>query len=975
MSERRNAFGMFEVVAEAGLVYGVVGFDDEQPDFEDAEAVEFWAARREEAHAAATDGEVVRASAIQVNQSEWSGGLVTSYELDVTTWASPDHDVLAGHFDDRDAAGSDILALLAGQGWSLSIARGEPDGVVPADLVARLLALFPDGVVVFAREFPEAHWYEPRFASTDQLVAAVAELGLIVDEIPGSDESSGREVNVHTVDAGASVTFVIVDGFAETAVDELRRRFRIRPGDILVGGDGWAAWIDAADSEPRREHAGWMSAIAGAVATACDARMLERVTVEGSRVERWESGATRFGPQSREVTLLLVELAAHTGAWAYEPWSTELELAARGVEVLAVREGRQDALDTVERELRTFVMRDFVKHTGRRALRGLVMRDLLRAEEYGTLTREWRGRKGRIHPEDADVQPPTRSEPVVSAGSEEVEDADWSERAEAEDILHNLLVDELVDEVGRPLHADEDPRVQRRGALKRDRSNWSDDDVDAYEIEVTAWLGDDHDVEGAHLRPGERLDDPAIMFLLAGDGWSLTARHRDPDADIPIDLAQQLLAAIGDGEIVWHRGIPHASWFETQYSTATEMLGPLRARGFEIEVAEDWSGDPYLVESLADDTFAPVILRAPGARAAVRANLLIDDHFAPMAMQAGSSYFDATDGSRLVSGDGWVIEVVAHPDEAAVAMSYAEALGALLGGTCLGVGSREVRVVDDLATRWGPQTVDIRLLMVQVATWDESRMYDEWTDAHQAAWDRARTHLIGGGRFGWIREGFDHVDSVARFDFTERAGKNAFAGLLARDYIPTADYDLLTREWREVVGRIHPSDASVVARIDDDIRDAVAANPFLGRAWHPLVALLSEATDGLRSGFWRVGVVRPLGDRVGPFVQVARNPDDTLHVEVGGHVVVEGPDGRRRAELAVYGFSGPDSAPGKPLPFRTFAVEVSGREVAAVVLEVLAVVYDVDAGDVFTFAGSARGIAGDARFGLVRVGEESYRLG
>lgn len=59
----------------------------------------------------------------------------------------------------------------------------------------------------------------------------------------------------------------------------------------------------------------------------------------------------------------------------------------------------------------------------------------------------------------------------------------------------------------------------------------------------------------------------------------------------------------------------------------------------------------------------------------------------------------------------------------------------------------------------------------------------------------------------------------------------------------------------------------------------------------------------------------------------------------------------------------------------TFDPGVQGRDVAAAVLEVLAVVYDVDAREAFTLAGNARGLGDDARFGFVAVGDEVYRLG
>jgi hypothetical protein len=177
-----------------------------------------------------------------------------------------------------------------------------------------------------------------------------------------------------------------------------------------------------------------------------------------------------------------------------------------------------------------------------------------------------------------------------------------------------------------------------------------------------------------------------------------------------------------------------------------------------------------------------------------------------------------------------------------------------------------------------------------------------------------------------------------------------------------------------VVGRIHPADAAALARIDDDVRDAVDGNPFLGAAWHPLVALLAEATDATEAGaFWRLEVVRLVGDAPGPFVQAARVDDGSLRVEVCGHLVLDGPDSRRRAELPVFGFSEADA--GDPLPHRTFAADTAARKVAATVLEVLAVVYDLEAGDFFTLAGTARGRGDDPRFGFAKAGDDVFRLG
>lgn len=629
----------------------------------------------------------------------------------------------------------------------------------------------------------------------------------------------------------------------------------------------------------------------------------------------------------------------------------------------------------------------------------------------------------------------------------------------ADDMLRELLRRDIVDTIGVPTTPDPGDGTLRRGAVKTGLSPWSDDEMQNYEIEVTTWTDPNHDIDAEHFKDAA-LSDEDVMFFLVGTGWSLSARHGAPDAVIPSDLAEQILDAFPDGGVWFHHGIPEARWFEKRFRTAHDLIDSWRMFGLAVEHdPTPWPLDPYLEECLEDDTFASVFLGPPFMERDIRVRVLIDDHYADTAMMFGRSYFDPEPESSLVAGDGWVIEVVGTDvGESGLTYAFAAAIATASGGRYIGPADpgRDRQMVD-AKTRFGPQTANASRLVLAVAAFERSCAYDDWTDEQEAAWGRVEAALVGSGRHDQLEHALDEVSMAERRDFSKHAGRHAMAGLVARDLITTADYDLLTAEWRGVLGPIHPDDPRLPRRQprggwvgghtvghDDDEdsprsrgtrafvyryfvadEDAEAAtfecraaddddadrqvkaaglqdvvlyevvkvdrrlrsdalslrlrqHPFLGPEWEPIVELLHEVTENMRDGFWRMQVVRPLDDvedgGMRPFMQAMRRPDGTVQVEVGGTPVSHGIDRRRRAELDFFGWMAPDPSENLPLPFLILEAEWTGRAIAQRVIEALTVVYDVDAKDLFAFGGRAREVAASGRFGLEPVGEDVYVL-
>lgn len=128
---------------------------------------------------------------------------------------------------------------------------------------------------------------------------------------------------------------------------------------------------------------------------------------------------------------------------------------------------------------------------------------------------------------------------------------------DADDMMRALQSAGLVERIVTPAATGAPEGPQRRSGLLTAASSAPGDRVDLYEVEVTTWDDPAHDAVRDHFATGS-LDDPAILFFLVGAGWSLSARRRAPDADVPHDLLDRIRALRPDGVVIFRRDAPAA---------------------------------------------------------------------------------------------------------------------------------------------------------------------------------------------------------------------------------------------------------------------------------------------------------------------------------------------------------------------------------------------------------------------------------
>lgn len=408
---------------------------------------------------------------------------------------------------------------------------------------------------------------------------------------------------------------------------------------------------------------------------------------------------------------------------------------------------------------------------------------------------------------------------------------------DAEEKSFDLLRAGIVDVIGRPNFEDPDDGTLRRGAVHVGRSHWSDDDQERYEIEITTWERADHDPERDHFVDDD-LADPRIMFFITGPGWSLTAKHGPPDAEIPDDLAEQILDVFRDGTLKFHRGIPRAEWIQPRFTKADDIIQAALDSpfGFEVEFVggAPECGESYLHEVVEDGLYRSVRLTLVGDAITFFGQILIEDHHAAEVGGFARGYLETEDEALLVIGDGWVVEVSdmdvadsAWMDEHAPRMVAAQNLATALGAQRLESGSTApgrhwVERFDDGATRFGPQTEEMTKLIGAAAGIQPAFAPEPFTDERERAWKRVETALVRAGRRAELDRALDAIGAVERRDFAKHEGKAAAAGLIARDLIAAHrvrqdDYDALTVPWRGTAGPIHPDDPPVARWDSTDV--------------------------------------------------------------------------------------------------------------------------------------------------------------
>jgi len=247
----------------------------------------------------------------------------------------------------------------------------------------------------------------------------------------------------------------------------------------------------------------------------------------------------------------------------------------------------------------------------------------------------------------------------------------------AKAILTRLREAGLIDSEGvriLPTALTSSPRTEETQGVSYCRSHFSDADIAAYFINIH--YTEVHDLQASIDRLNALPHDDGTLVGLAAPSWSLTITRGRMDSDIPGNITNLVLHALGEGDVVWSERIPEAEWFTARFTHADEILSQLDSRncGVHRSRLDDASrlqgADQYIHECIeADDgTFAMGtldVLTRTGKPTQLRLNVFVEDQLADDLTFFFASYFPATTPSRELAENGWLIQVL--PDPAGVA--------------------------------------------------------------------------------------------------------------------------------------------------------------------------------------------------------------------------------------------------------------------------------------------------------------------
>jgi len=186
---------------------------------------------------------------------------------------------------------------------------------------------------------------------------------------------------------------------------------------------------------------------------------------------------------------------------------------------------------------------------------------------------------------------------------------------------------------------------------------------------------------------------------IVGPGYSIVVARGDRDAEIPNDIAEQLVAVLADARVVWERVIPEAEWFEVEFDDASAIIDKLVAGGLNIEVVDprdafgmedagDYVSESIPLDDFATATFAPFFEPEPRK---VTLQILLEEHWADSNPDWLEAYLPYGGRQVFVTDDGWVIRIVGThdrdvPDEELLAASGR--IQSVLGGHVIYRGAR-----------------------------------------------------------------------------------------------------------------------------------------------------------------------------------------------------------------------------------------------------------------------------------------------
>jgi len=259
---------------------------------------------------------------------------------------------------------------------------------------------------------------------------------------------------------------------------------------------------------------------------------------------------------------------------------------------------------------------------------------------------------------------------------------------DADDILELLYDFGLLEGVGTPMQEHGDDGVVRRAGRTHCHSQWSGDDIPAYELHVTTWTDPSHDAVVDHFDDDFR-DWSRLLFVVAGEGWSVAGLAGQLDSIIPQDLVERVVDCVG-GRVVTRREIPEPRWFTARFRTTQQVLEEFDRLGIphapiEGEALERLLDvEPYLRECIPDDTYRPItITRDPSSLGTATLHLLIEDRLAEMASDVAASYLCLpSDGEwAICAGDGWTATLTSDGDVPYPMVLWAAELMGAMGGS------------------------------------------------------------------------------------------------------------------------------------------------------------------------------------------------------------------------------------------------------------------------------------------------------
>lgn len=241
----------------------------------------------------------------------------------------------------------------------------------------------------------------------------------------------------------------------------------------------------------------------------------------------------------------------------------------------------------------------------------------------------------------------------------------------AHSLMIRLVRAGLVDEIGRPLFEDPDGGPIRRGGRSMTTSPFSGDQIDAYEMTVCVWDGDSHDPLGDHFADGF-VAWTEVLFIVAGDGWSIGAMPVARDAEIDPELERFVLDLFG-GDVVAHRDIPSPQWFEARYTSAAQVIDAACRVGFAQESSFFIDSGGPLGEELRElaerGQYAHAFAHDQGSEQRSALHVVIENRFAADAVECAVHGEIDLSGKNWGAGggDGWAFIITSENVEQPVA--------------------------------------------------------------------------------------------------------------------------------------------------------------------------------------------------------------------------------------------------------------------------------------------------------------------